>query len=303
MADTSPPPGAAAEAERRARLLLGIGAAVGLAWGAFGLLAGGDTGGELPAGVVAAVNGEIVRLDDYQRAVQAFATDRRDPVSDADRRHVLDRLIDEELLVQRGLELGLARHDRRVRGDLVSAVIAAVVQQSEEQEPDDAAVEAFYRDHREYFARTGRLFVRQVLVRGRPTRGEEEARARAADAVARLRGGAPFEAVDAELGDPQVAPLPEGPLPAAKLREYLGPTATRAALELAPGGVSDPVRSASGFHVLLLVDREDGHVPELDEIREEVRAELRRRGGDQALRAYLDELRDRADLRVARDLP
>ena len=37
---------------------------------------------------------------------------------------VLDRMIDEELLGQRGLDLGLVRADRRVRADLVSAVIA-----------------------------------------------------------------------------------------------------------------------------------------------------------------------------------
>ena len=44
-------------------------------------------------------------------------------------------------------------------------------------------------------------------------------------------------------------------------------------------------------------------MPPLDEIREEVRAELRRRAGDAALRAYLDELRARADVRVADALP
>jgi parvulin-like peptidyl-prolyl isomerase len=303
MADTTPPAGGAPPAERRARLLLGVGAAAGLAWAAVGLLAGGSGGEGLPEGAVASVNGELVGVDEYERAVQALAADRRDPLGDADRRHVLDRLLDEELLVQRGLELGLASNDRRVRGDLVSAVIAAVVQQSEAEEPDDAAIEAFYGENRDYFSRTGRLFVRQILVRGRPARDEEEARARAGEAAGRLRAGEPFEAVEAALGDPQVAPLPAGLLPAAKLTEYLGPTATRAALALAKGSVSDPVRSASGFHVLVLADREDGYVPPLDEIREEVRAELRRRQGDQALRAYLDELRDRADVRVARELP
>ena len=303
MADATPPPGDTDRAERRARVLLGAGAALGLAWAAVGLLRAGDASDALPADAVASVNGEIVRVDEYQRAVQALAADRRDPIGEAEKRHVLDRLLDEELLVQRGLELGLARHDRRVRGDLVSAVIQAVVQQSEAEEPSDADIEAFYRDHRDYFTRTGRLFVRQILVRGRPARDEEEARARAGEAARRLRAGEPFEQVDEALGDPQVAPLPADQLPAAKLREYLGPTATRAAQALPVGGVSDPVRSASGFHVLALVDREDGQVPPLAEIREEVRAELRRREGVRALREYLDELRERADVRVAHDLP
>ena len=88
----------------------------------------------------------------------------------------------------------------------------------------------------------------------------------AAEAASRLRAGEDFAAVDELLGDPQVAELPAGYLPAAKLREYVGPTATRAAMELEPGGVSDPVRSATGYHVLQLVDREEGRVPPFAEI-------------------------------------
>ncbi len=291
-------------AQRRAQWLLGLGAALGLALAAVGILRGEDADpGVLPQGAVASVNGTLVRLEAYERAVQALATDRRGPIGEAEKRHVLERLVDEELLVQRGLELGLAQVDRRVRGDLVSAVIQAVVSQSEAEEPDDGQIEAFYAEQRDYFARTGRLRVRQVWVRGPPAREEGEARARADEVAGRLRAGEPFEGVDEALGDRQVAPLPADPLPAAKLREYLGPTVTRAALELEPGAISLPLRSSTGYHVLQLVDREPGAVPPLDRIREEVRAELRRRAGDQALRAYLAELREHADLLLSRALP
>ncbi len=302
MADVPPSP-VDERAERRASRLLGAGAALGLAAAAFGLMRGDPASQGLPAHAIAAVNGEILRVEEYERAVQALASDRRGPIGEKEKRHVLNRLLEEELLVQRGLELGLARHDRRVRGNLVSAVIQAVVQQTEQTEPGDSDVQAFYEENRDYFTRTGRLFVQQILVRGPPTRGEDEARARAEEAAQRLRGGDSFDAVNERLGDPQVARLPADLLPATKLREYLGPTATRAAMALEPGGVSDPARSATGYHVLQLVDREEGRVPPLEEIEKEVRAELRRRAGDVALREYLDELRDRADVRTVKTLP
>lgn len=302
MADAPLSP-AADRRERRALWLLAAGAATGLAVAAFGLMRGDGSPGALPDHAVAAVNGEILRVEEYRRAVQALAADRRGPIGEKEKRHVLDRLLEEELLVQRGLELGLARHDRRVRGDIVSAVIQAVLQQAEQGEPDEDEVRAFYEENRDYFTRTGRLSVQQVMVRAEPARSEEEARARAVEAAQRLRAGEPLAAVDERLGDPPVALLPAGLLPATKLREYLGPTATRAALELEPGGVAEPVRSASGYHVLRLVAREPARVPPLAEIASEVRAELRRRAGDDALRAYLDELRERADVRVARTLP
>ena len=106
-----------------------------------------------------------------------------------------------------------------------------------------------------------------------------------------------------ELGDPEVAPLPDALLPPAKLREYLGPTAARTVMELDVGAVSDPVRTAAGFRVLEVLEREPTRIPPLAEIEELVRTEVRRRRGDEALRAYLDQLRGRAETRVARNFP
>jgi PPIC-type PPIASE domain len=282
----------------RALLWLALGAAAGVACAAVGLLLSGERDRALPANAAASVNGTVIRLEEYDRAVAAFASDRREPITDADRRHVLDRMLDEELLVQRGLELGLARHDRRVRGDIVSAVIDLIVSQADVGDPGDDEVRAFYDENREYFARTERLLVQQVFVRAAPLRSEDEARARAGQAVARLRGGESFDSVKQSLGDSEVAPVPRDLLPIAKLQEYLGPTAAHAAQALEVGATSEPQRSASGYHVLVLLDRTPGEAPALADVSEEVRAELHRRASERALRSYLDDLRASADVRV-----
>jgi hypothetical protein len=277
---------------------LALGAIAGVVCAAIALLGSGERRGGLPANAAASVNGSVIRLEEFDRAVQALAADRRDPIGPEQRRYVLDRLVDEELLVQRGLELGLASHDRRVRGDIVSAVIELVVSQADGDEPSESDIRSFYERNRDYFALTERLLVQQVFVRAEPLRSGSEAKERADLAAQRLRAGEPIERVDAELGDPQVAPVPRDLLPAAKLREYVGPTAARAASELAAGGVSDPQRSATGYHVLQLLERAPGATPPLAEIEDEVRAELRRRNSERALRDYLDDLRARADVRM-----
>ena len=287
-----------AGASPRALWLLAAGVALGLACAAFGLLRGGADG-RLPADAVATVNGEPVPTDEYERVLAAFASDRRAPLDDEDRRHVLDRMIEEELLVQRALELGLARHDRRVRADLTSALIASVVSEAEERTPGAREIEAFYADHRDFFARPGRLRVRQVLVRAEGDAAA--AQARAGQAAARLRAGENLARVAAELGDPEDAPLPDALLPPVKLREYLGPTALRTLLTLEAGDVSEPVRTQAGWRVLVLAEREEEYAPPLGEIEEQVRAEWVRRRGERALREYLDELRRRADVQSASD--
>src|SRR3989442_162817 len=127
-------------------------------------------------------------------------------------------------------------------------------------------------------------------------------RPRARPTVARRRAGEDFAGVRARLGDPEIAPLPDALLSPAKLLDHLGPTALRAALELEAGAVSDPVRSATGYHVLQVVEREAEWVPPREEIGDEVVAEYRRRRGEPALRAYLDGLRARADVEIAPSL-
>ena len=282
--------------------LLALGAATGVLIAAAGLVGHAGTGGRgLPAGAVARVNGQLITADEYGRVVAGLAADRRDGVDAEMRRQVLGRLIDEELLVERGLELGLARRDARVRKDLTAAVIDTVVAASADPEPSPADVEAFSRERPDLLRRPGRLRVRQVWCRA--ATAADDAPARAREAAERWRHGEAFDAVRDAVGDAELAPLPDALLPPAKLLDYLGPTALRAALALAPGTVSDPVRSRTGYHVLQVVERRDDDDVPPAELRAELVAELRRRRGERALRAYLDGLRRRGDVETAATLP
>jgi len=285
--------------ERRARWLLALGAATGLAT-AIGSLVGGTIDRPLGSDAVAVVNDTPIRREDYLRALGAVASDRRTPLDDADKRRILDRLIDEELLLQRGLALGLAERDRSVRAPLVAATIDLLARAN--REPTDAELRAFYDAHREYFTDPGRVRVGQVFVRveGRP---EAEARARADDALRRLRAGEPLASVQAALGDDETAPIPDALLPIEKVREYVGETAARAVADLDVGATSDVVRSSMGFHVLQVLERTEPEIPPYDAIVDRVRAEWRRRADDAALRAALDDLRRGAKVRVTEALP
>src|SRR5262245_21153430 len=158
--------------------LVAIGSTVGLVLAAGGLLASGrDPGRALPSDAVARVHGVAIRAEDEHRALDAVGADRREAPDATLRRHVLDRLIEEELLVQRGLELGLARVDPRVRRELADAVVAEAVTEGDRGEPTADDLRAFYDAERGFFARGGRLHVRQVFVAA--TTPDADGRARA----------------------------------------------------------------------------------------------------------------------------
>jgi parvulin-like peptidyl-prolyl isomerase len=105
--------------------------------------------------------------------------------------------------------------------------------------------------------------------------------------------------VNQELGDEPVMRLPASPLPVEKIQEYVGPTATRTLLTLEPGQVSDPVRSGIGYHVLVLHAQQQAIIPPFEAIRQQVLAQYRRMVGEQAVAAYIAELRKRARIQIS----
>lgn len=289
----------------RSTTLLAIGAAAGLALAAWGLL-GDAASARLPEGAVARVNGTAIRGEDFERLLAAVMRDMRTPDLDRARKRVLDRMIEEELLVQRALDLGLVHLDRKVRADLTSNVIASVVNDFTDRVPSGVELEEFFAENKEYFTRPGRLRAREIYFRDRdrtrpqdPGSTRSSAQERAANAYARLTSGDRYEVVKAELGDVEISPIPDALLPPAKLREYVGPTLLRTIDELEIGEWSMPTLSGSAIRIVQLVDRQPAVAPGLAEIRSQVEIDWRRRMGDRALRDYLDELRTRADIEIA----
>jgi parvulin-like peptidyl-prolyl isomerase len=281
---------------KRATWLLALGATAGLALAAWGLL-GDAASARLPEGSVARVNGTDLRLDDFERLVAAVIKDMRTPDVERARKRVLDRMIEEELLIQRALDLGLVHLDRKVRAELTSSVIASVVNDVAGQVASPRDLEEFYDENKEYFTRPGRLRARRLYFRDAGAPGS--ALVRAESALARLANGDAYETVRAELGDSEISPIPNAMLPATKLREYVGPTLLRTIDSLEVGQWSKPSVSGSAVSLVQLVDREDAVTPVLAEIRDQVEVDWRRRLGDTALRDYLDELRDRAKVEIA----
>jgi len=281
----------------RGPLLLALGACAGVGLAALGVI-GGRAALEADPAAIARVNGVAIGAEEFEQAVARLAADKRDPLDQAERAHVLDRMIEEELLVQRGVELGLLQSDRAVRAALVSALIDSVVADASAAQPGEAELREFYARNSDYFARPARLRVQQIFFRAGP-----EALERAEAARARLAAGEDFAAVRQSSGDPDLSGLPDAPLPAGKLRDYLGPSLASAAAELEPGATSRPLTSAEGVHLLRLVAAEDAVAPAFESVREQVAAELRRREGDRALREYLDELRAAAEIALAPDAP
>jgi parvulin-like peptidyl-prolyl isomerase len=248
----------------------------------------------------ARVNDRVLTRDLVDRVTRDVAAQRQVPVDEQLRRSVVEGLIDEELLVQRALALGLPSVDRRVRSGLARAAIERIVQGEDFPAPSDAELQSFLDAHPESFSPAAKLRVRHMrfAIVGGDT---DAALARATAAGRRLSAGEDFAAVKAQAADPEIAPLPDALLPRGKLLDYLGPAVLQAAVVLPPGTTSEPIRSANAYNLVQVLEREAATRPDFARVRDQVLKEYQRQEGDKWLRATLERLRAEARVTVAND--
>ena len=114
-------PAVGAARERRALVLLALGAMAGLLLAGWGLFNSAPAH-RVPPHAVALVNGRPILRTDFRAQVEVLQSEPFDKTTAAQRREVLQSMIEEELFVQRGLEVGLPDSDPDVRSALAGAV-------------------------------------------------------------------------------------------------------------------------------------------------------------------------------------
>lgn len=286
-------------ASAHAQRWLIAGAIAGVAIAAATLVRSGapDGAGVVPAEAVALVNGQAITRDQLARYTGAVARDRgRVDLDAAERRRILDRLIDEELLLQHGIALGLDRSEPSARRAIVSAVVDSLTTTSM-REPTRDELEAFYVERSADFARPGPLQVEVALVPV-PAVPEAEAKQRATEIARRARAGEAFAALAEQLAAPLDPPLAPGPTNVDALRDRVGGIVVQALARLAPGETSDPVRAMDGWWVTRLVSRDADVAPPLDAVVEPVRQAWIQKDHDVRLREEITTLRESATIEI-----
>ena len=157
----------------------------------------------------------------------------------------------EELLIQRGVEIGLVRSERGVRAAIASAMIDSILAEVASAQPADVELLAFYAENSGYFARPSRIRLQRIYFASGDDASERARRAHAA-----LLSGEDFASVRARLGDEEISPVPDALLPSAKLRDYVGPGLVQVAQQLGAGEFSEPVQTPGGRYIVHLVDFE-----------------------------------------------
>jgi len=179
---------------------------------------------------------------------------------------VVEQLIDQMLLAQAARAAGLARHPaiamnllNQRRAILADAFLRNEVTARVTPEAIEALYQELYLDSEpKQEVRAGHILV--------------ETEEQASELKAQLDAGADFAALAAEHGTDGTAS--RGGDLGWFLHPDMVPEFADAAFAMEPGAISDPVKTAFGWHLIKLDERRDRQPPALEEVREELMGEL-----------------------------
>ena len=270
--------------------ILGIGLILGVLLASFAIVERSNITDQSWA---AKIEDRLIPYERYQMQLEGLAKDKRSPLTNQDKEYVLERMIEEELLIKRAIDLGMLENNPMARGTIVQQMIKNIVTEGSRIEPQENELIEFFQENIGFFTKANRLRVRQIFFSQDDF--EDETFVKANDAFVRLNKGENFEEV-ALSGSKSALKIPDTLMNLSKVREYIGPSLMREAQLLKPGYSSAPNKVSGGYKIIFLVDREDAIQPEYSNIRNAVLSEFLKRRDDQSLRKYLDNLKNWYDV-------
>ncbi len=287
----------ARELPHRSLILLAVGALAGLALAGYALFtAPGSTTDKIPQGAIALVNHRQILLSDYRSQLQNLYGVSLEQASPAQRKAVLESMIAEELLVQRGLEIELPATDPTVREALVSGVELTSAADIDARKPAEAELRAWFDAHRDRYTSNGSMLLRDLVVPIGPGVSAEQPSRIAEEAAQGLRKGVTSKQAIARFGLKEAARSGAEEQMEIAVARALGDDLFAVAKRLAAGEVSDPVTRPDGIHVLLMERRRLEAPLEFDAARDRVASDLKRDAVGQAHAEYVRFLRGKAEV-------
>ncbi len=283
---------------------------------AAGLLVGFLLGRTRPSGpfdggegaAVATFGGHSLRADTLRATLATLPVAARTGVEPAKR--VVEELARTRVLALAAIEKGYDRDPafvQRLAEQLATAYLEEEVEAPERAKPpSDDEVKTFLEAHRPDYARPERVRVALVSFSAQTPAERSAKRAKAAAALQDARAHAKEYYAFGELArarseDPRTAARDGelGETTREELAATAGPEVATAAFGMKePGVYEGVVESAKGFHVLKLLGREPAYEPQLDELRDTLRARLTTERRAERRKALLDQAWKDAGVRI-----
>lgn len=270
--------------DKALNILLVLGVFVGISLAIFSSIQ--DTNFEVDKNWVARVGDIEISREKYLLQLEGLNLDKRAPLKEEDRAFVLERMIEEELLIQRAKDLGMFSTNTMIRGAIVQQMINMIISENSLDIVSTSQLKEFYEANKGFFTSADRLRLKQIYFSDEKGGALE----RAQNAYLYLVQGNNLDVIDSK-SDESALEVPNTLMTLSKVREYIGPSLMQLAKMLKPGEFTSPKKVIGGYKIIVLLERRDASPPDFKEIRDRVKSEYQKRKDDEALRDYLNKLK------------
>lgn len=243
----------------------------------------------LPDNVAAVVNDKIIPSERYQTVIQLIKNDKRDDLTDIDRKMALERIIEEELLVQYAYQNGFLEADDLLRKSIVRSVVDSIAEQSISVIPNEKTLRDFYQDNLPLFTIDEQFRI----------------------VILSSQNGSDINAGKIIWQDSYDIPLLMNEIRSIKkldissdfiskyrLGTLIGPLLRDVVLSLKLGETSEPLETIYGYSIVTLIDKKGQVIPDFKEINEIVLQEYKRRQRETILNDLLSDLKRQSDINI-----
>ena len=260
-----------------------VGGLCGLLFAGYGIFTKISINQTLDSNTIATVNNALITRETYLRAIDRYNSDTKDALDKNDRAWVLQRLIEEELLVQRGLSLGIITTDNDVRGAIVRALIASINAEAAAMMPNEEELFEYYNSNEEKFT-----YPATISIQAWVSSTEK-------DALLLKKGLLENKESEKYENIRLLKNIPSGLLTLNKIREYLGPSIA-SAIKLETENNVIIQYSQDRWYIVYIIEKNVGVVEPFENIKHQIHNEFIRSEADKKLREYINNLKDNASI-------
>ena len=243
----------------------------------------------LPDNVAAVVNDKIIPSERYQTVIQLIKNDKRDDLTDNDRNMALERIIEEELLVQYAYQNGFLEADDLLRKSIVRSVVDSIAEQSISVIPNEKTLRDFYQDNLPLFTIDEQF--RIVILSS-----QNGSDINAGKIIWQDSYDIPL--LMSEIGSIKKLEISSDFISKYRLGTLIGPLLRDVVLSLKLGETSEPLETIYGYSIVTLIDKKGRVIPDFKEINEIVLQEYKRRQRETILNDLLSDLKRQSDINI-----
>ena len=195
---------------------------------------------------------------------------------------IRERLIDEELLIQRAIELDLVRNDSLVKGNVIQTMFQHIINSSELVEPSEAELREYFSKEKNYFSSGRRYKLKNYTFRNLDD----------AETAINLLNQSDLESFLKLVETESAFDLPNVFLTPQKIRDYLGPKVLEELPSLEKGGFSNIFETNQVPSIVICIDVLLDNNPKFEEIFDQIKNKFIRDREDSLVKEYIENLRN-----------